>query len=115
MMPGARRRDAVVQAISTALDAGDERALASLLTGPVIAVTDGGVASEPVTGPRRVALGLLAVASGSEVTMQGVNGESGLVVRRDGRVVGVVCFDIPRGKVTRVWLTLNPKKLRHWN
>ena len=115
MMPGARRRDAVVQAISAALHAGDERALANLMTAPVVAVTDGGVVGEPVRGPRRVALGLLAVASGSEVTMQGVNGESGLVVRRDGRVVGVVCFDIPRSKVTRVWLTLNPEKLRHWN
>ena len=115
MTPGARRRDAVVQAISEALKAGDERALAVTMAGPVVAVTDGGVASESTKGSRGVALGLIAVGAGAEVTVQAVNGEAGLVLRRGARVVGVVCFDIQRSKVTHVWLTVNPEKLRSWN
>lgn len=46
---------------------------------------------------------------------QEVNGQSGLVLRRAGRVCGVVSMNVRGGLVTDLWIVLNPDKLQHWN
>ena len=50
-----------------------------------------------------------------DITEQQVNGQSGLVLRRKGRVCGVVSVNVRNGLVTDLWIVLNPDKLRHWN
>ena len=50
-----------------------------------------------------------------DITEQQVNGQAGLVLRRKGRVCGVVSVNVRNGLVTDLWIMLNPDKLRHWN
>jgi RNA polymerase sigma-70 factor (ECF subfamily) len=44
-----------------------------------------------------------------------VNGRTGLVVRYDRQVAGVISLDVAGSRVVQVWVTLNPDKLRSWN
>lgn len=43
-----------------------------------------------------------------------VNGQPGLVVRRDGVTVTVVAFQIEGDRITHIWAVRNPGKLRSW-
>lgn len=58
---------------------------------------------------------MLDVLAGSAISVQSVNGQAGLVVRCVDRVSAVATFSVDGGRVTAIWLVLNPDKLRHWN
>jgi RNA polymerase sigma-70 factor (ECF subfamily) len=112
-------RDALVTRVREACERTDAPALAALLHPGVVALIDSGgdliAETLPVTGADRVIPELLGAVAGAGVTVQAVNGVDGLVVRRGIRVVAIVAFDVADYRVTRVWITLNPLKLRRWN
>lgn len=116
-----RRGEAVVRAFATACGTGSPAAVRSLLARDAVVVSDGGgkvaAALEPVRGPGPVAqcvTELLGVEPGTEFTVEAVNGQAGVVLRRAGAVVAVVSLSVMGAKVAAVWIVLNPDKLRHW-
>ncbi len=44
-----------------------------------------------------------------------VNGAPGWTLISDRRVVGVVSAEMRGGAIARLWVVVNPDKLRHWN
>ncbi|WP_392668777.1 hypothetical protein [Streptomyces sp. LN785] len=112
----------VVTAFAAACGTGDLNTLVSLLDPDATVLSDGGgrvcAAPNPIHGADRIScfvLGALSQRPGLDATPQSVNGRTGLVLRRDGIVSGVVSFDVRGEKITDVWLVLNPDKLRSWN
>ncbi|MEU6714574.1 hypothetical protein ABZ897_24160 [Nonomuraea sp. NPDC046802] len=112
----------VVTAFGTAWESGDAGALAALLDPDVTALSDGGgnvcTARRPVRGAGRTArflIGVVARRPGVEMSSHAVNGRTGLVLRQEEVVVGVVSCGVRDGRITDVWLVLNPEKLRGWN
>lgn len=113
---------AVSEQLRVALTAGGPAAVTGLLAANVTALIDGrgvfDIRPGEFQGSAAVAraLGKISVQlSDGEITTQDVNGRTALVLRRSGRVVGVVCLSIDAGAVTDLWLILNPDKLRQWN
>ncbi|MER6978514.1 hypothetical protein [Streptomyces carpinensis] len=115
-------RTRVVAAFRTACHTGDLATVLSLLDRDVTLIGDGGgkghAPLNPIHGADRTArflLGGLWQQPGVETTLHSVNGGTGLVLRHDDRVCGVVSFTVRHEKITAVWLVLNPDKLRSWN
>ena len=115
------RQARLVRDFKRAWEAGDIEALIGLLDPAATAITDGGglvsAALEPVQGGERVARACAefsARAAGLTVLERTVNGQPGLVARRDGRTVAVVAFEVAGDQITRIWTVLNPEKLRPW-
>ncbi|WP_460979029.1 hypothetical protein [Pseudactinotalea suaedae] len=52
---------------------------------------------------------------GAEVAVASVNGNPGLTVRVDDRVVGVLTFTIRRRAIERLWFVVDPSKLATFN
>ena len=109
-----------VHLLRVAAEAGDLGMLSAVLHPTVQMTIDGGPTAP---GPRRVR-GRLDVARRmrqvleqlpAELSEREVNGQSGLVLKREGQVSAVVCVDVRRHRITDVWVVLNPDKLRHWN
>ncbi|HET6298584.1 MAG TPA: hypothetical protein VFG33_34745 [Kribbella sp.] len=63
----------------------------------------------------RLVADLLSGQPSTEVTLEQVNGRTGLVLRRAGRVIAVVSLSVGGSEVTAVWIVLNPDKLTSWN
>jgi RNA polymerase sigma-70 factor (ECF subfamily) len=118
-MPG--RPDDVVRRFAAACRQGDVAAIRAALAADAFAVCDGGglvpAGLGPVHGAEDVAA-LAAVLLGGqpdgELTIEAVNGHAGLALRRAGRAVAVAALRTADGKVTAVWIVLNPAKLRAW-
>ncbi|MEV5049601.1 RNA polymerase subunit sigma [Streptomyces griseoincarnatus] len=117
-----RQHDAVVHAVRRALVAADVDLLLPPLAPDAAAFFDGGgkirTLVAPVHGRDRVALGLLRLLDrGPHTTLaaHSVNGHTGLVVRHDRRVVAVLSLDVSGAEAVRVWIAVNPDKLRSWN
>ncbi|OZC66784.1 RNA polymerase subunit sigma-24 [Rhodococcus sp. 06-462-5] len=118
--------DRVVRAFASASAGGDIASLVSVLAPDVTLVSDGGghvsAARNAVLGSDRVARfvrGITAKSTDLEWSIEPVNGLSGIVIRRDGAVFGVIGFGVigfetADGVVASVWIVLNPDKLRHW-
>jgi RNA polymerase sigma-70 factor (ECF subfamily) len=115
------RRGTLVHAFRTACERADGAALAALLHRDAAAVVDdGGI----TPGLSRGAKGAAAVvrlvldsvgAPGLVAAEQPVNGQTGIVFRRDGEVVAIVCVGIRSGRVGNVWIVLGALKLQAWN
>ena len=116
-----RGDEAVVHRFATACGAGSVGAVRSMLAPEAVVVSDGGgkVASalRPVRGLDEAAqriTELLSVEPGTALSVEAVNGQAGVVLRRAGQVMAVVSLNVTGRKVTAVWIVLNPDKLRHW-
>ncbi|MET4647014.1 MULTISPECIES: RNA polymerase subunit sigma-24 [Streptomyces] len=112
----------IVTAFWAACDTRDLAALVSLLDPEATTLSDGGgkvrAALNPIHGADRTARFMLAALlqyPKLEATLQSVNGKTGLVLRHETTVSGVVSFHVQGEKITDVWLVLNPDKLRSWN
>ncbi|MGW1734344.1 sigma factor-like helix-turn-helix DNA-binding protein [Streptomyces sp. NPDC001999] len=112
----------VVTAFWAACDTRDLAALVSLLDPEATTLSDGGgkvrAALKPIHGADRTARFMLAALlqyPKLEATLQSVNGKTGLVLRHETTVSGVVSLHVQGEKITDVWLVLNPDKLRSWN
>ncbi|MGI5203078.1 RNA polymerase sigma factor SigJ [Spirillospora sp. CA-108201] len=110
-------RDRVLEAFRSAYERGDEAALLALLDPDATYTTDGGgrllAARKVVAGARRVATVLLRVGARNTLRLEfaEVNGRRELLVRREGRAVGVDTVEVEDGRVTAVRRVLNPEKL----
>lgn len=115
----AHRRAA--SALIAAIRKRDAAALGRLLHTDASLTVDGGgqvpAPHAPVRGRVAVVRQLLEVAGGPEVdaTVESVNGMPGVVVRRDGTVVGVLALRLSGTIVHEAWLVTNPDKLASWN
>nr|WP_314416045.1 RNA polymerase sigma factor SigJ [Streptomyces sp. DSM 40484] len=111
----------VVSAFLDACGTGDLDTLVALLDPAVEARSDGGgkvrAALRPVVGPDKVArflLGLLRKEPGLDVVEDDVNGSPGVAVRIAGTTVAVVGVCVRAGRVSDLWLVVNPDKLHAW-
>jgi len=112
-------RERVMAAFRAAHEKGDTAALASLLDPEAVYITDGGgevfAARKPIVGNVRIAETLLRVARRpvpAAFVPAEVNGEPGLLVYRDGRLVAVDTAEIAAGRIVAYRRVLNPRKLR---
>ena len=117
---GAGSRDAVVRAFLHAATDRDATALSALLAAGVMVLTDQPAPeiAAPVTSiPQATALVLrtLDELQPQWIREQSVNGQAGIVIGRDDRVVGVICLNVVAELVSDVWIVLDPDKLHGWN
>lgn len=115
-------REAIVHGFRVAAAREDAVALSALLHPEVVALTDSAgdviAPTTPLRGPGEVipeAIANLSSRSGAVVTEHTVNAAPALVVRSAGRVVAIVSFGIADGRITHLWITRSPQKLRRWN
>jgi len=115
-----RKRDdeAVVRRFATACGNRSSAALRLLLAPEAVVISDGGgkvaAALTPVRGADAAARCVTDLLPDAAVTVEAVNGQAGVVLRRAGAVVAVVSLSVAGAKVAAVWIVLNPDKLRHW-
>ena len=111
----------VVQELRAAAETGRPGILSRVLAPDVRMLTDagGGVAvdARTVEGSGHVAAKICDVLARdvTQISEHEVNGQTGLVLRRGGRVIGIVSVNVRGGLVTDLWIVLNPDKLKHWN
>ncbi|MEU5876451.1 nuclear transport factor 2 family protein [Spirillospora sp. NPDC047279] len=116
------RHDHVVRRFAAACGTGDTETLRRLLADDAIVVGDGGgkvrAVPHPIHGAAAVAGFVTTLLNGEPrmtVTVESVNGRTGLVPRRAGRAAAVISLSVAGAEVTAVWIVLNPDKLRRWN
>jgi hypothetical protein len=114
------RHEECAARLRVALEQGDDLALASVLNPEIHLCIDAGDATGgEVQGRARVIRLLrerLANRPDAAIEAAQVNGSSGLALRAgDGRVLGVLSFDLCGGTIDRLWLTTSAGKLLHWN
>ncbi|NLP84225.1 siderophore-interacting protein [Microbacterium sp. CFH 90308] len=109
------------RALITATRNADAAALARALHLDASLTVDGGgqvpAPRTPVRGRVAVVRHLMRALGDPEVdtVIESVNGMPGIVVRRDGTVVGVLVLRVRRSLVCEAWLVANPDKLESWN
>lgn len=97
----------------------DAAVLTRVLHRRVVLTTDGlgSTADHPVRGAPGVAAALLRMTPPEvrhEWELSEATGMPGIVLRRDGRVHGVIVVETRRGHITRLWGVFNPLKLTTW-
>lgn len=119
--PPTARQAAIVRDFKQAWETKDIDALIGLLdpNATAIADSDGLVSAvqQPTKGGERLAracVDLTDRAPDLSILARKVNGQPGLVVRRDGGTVAVQTFDIVGDRIKQIWAILNPEKLRPW-
>lgn len=110
-----------VSGFKLALERGDIADLIGFLDPNVRVVNDGGgrvrAALREVVGMDRVArylTGVMRREPEMDMVSAEVNGQPGLVFRQRGVTLAVVAVDVRDGLITRLWMVLNPDKLRFW-
>jgi hypothetical protein len=116
------RHDDVVRRFAEACQCGDIAALRDALDADATAVCDGGGVVPAALGPIRGALDVARLAAvllggqpDAKLTIEAVNGRTGLALRRAGHAVAVVGIGTAGCKITAVWIVLNPAKLGGWH
>lgn len=111
----------VVRAFARAAQEGDLAGLVAVLDPAAVLRSDGGglarAALNPIIGPDRVARFLIGVRQKSpdaELVEQATADGLGIALWREGRVYGVLTFDVADGAVRAVRMMVNPRKLRFW-
>jgi RNA polymerase sigma-70 factor, ECF subfamily len=111
----------VVEALMTAVAAGDIALVLRYLSPDAVCVSDGGAtvraARRPVVGAHRVARFLVNLTHryAGEITARSasVNGDVGAVISLDGVVDLVSAFEVQGGRVVTIRFIRNPDKLTH--
>lgn len=112
----------VVESFVSACATGDVGALVQRLDPDAVATSDGGghvrAALRPIVGADRVArflLGGLNKSSDLVASVDEGDGETRLVFRRGDEVVAVASFEVVSDRISKVWLVMNPEKLKTWH
>jgi hypothetical protein len=63
----------------------------------------------------RLAAALLCGQPDAELTIEAVNGRTGLALRRAGQPAAVVAIGTAGSKAADLWIVLNPAKLGGWH
>lgn len=106
-----RRHDALVSALRTAVAGGDAGAATALLAPGVLCVVDDGDARPAVTGAGAAASTLISTLGAPALVS--VNGRAGLLGGVDG-ARAVASVSVRRGRIDRVWITTDPRRLTQW-
>ncbi|KOX20098.1 hypothetical protein ADK67_31745 [Saccharothrix sp. NRRL B-16348] len=117
------RLDDVARGFAEACLRDDVAAVRAALDADAVAVCDSGglvpAAAGVVHGAEDVTQLVAALLCGrppdTELTIESVNGRTGLALRRAGRALAVVGLREVDAKVTDVWIVLNPAKLNGWH
>jgi len=123
LIPAEESEQKLVTKFISALTGGNLDALLSLLTEDAVFITDGGgkvrAAINPIFSQSRV-MALLARISAkffpeTMAHLTTINGRAGVLLSRDGRPTGTICFEWEKHslKIKRMYLVLNPDKLKH--
>jgi RNA polymerase sigma factor (sigma-70 family) len=111
-------RAGVVRDFKRAWEAGDIRALISLLDSGAALTGDGGASTRPIEGNEKVARFLIDIVrwrpANARLVERSVNGEPGLVAEQDGVPLAVYAFEVAGDQITRIWAIINPDKLKAW-
>jgi hypothetical protein len=117
-----RHLHVAVQALIAACDARSIRLVKRVLHANATLLVDGG---SGIPAPRRATRGAASVAAALVntismypdviLTEHQVNALPGIVMRADGRVVGVISVMLRCRAISAIWIVLNPDKLTHWN
>ncbi|MFI9815001.1 RNA polymerase sigma factor SigJ [Saccharothrix variisporea] len=117
----AARQARLVRDFKQALEAGDVKALVTLLDPDVTAIADGGglvsTTLHPVEGAEGIVRSLLRFQDrlrGLTLLERTVNGQPGLIAQQDGVTVSVYAFEVADDRIKRIWAVRNPEKLRSW-
>ncbi|MEU7576491.1 RNA polymerase sigma-70 factor [Streptomyces sp. NPDC041068] len=104
-----------VEAFQRAVETGELQRLLDVLAPDVVLLTDGGgvvrAALAPVVGADPVARVLARISTAMSLQPTLLNGEPGLVVRRDGVIDTVIALRVEDGRVTGLYAVRNPEKL----
>jgi RNA polymerase sigma-70 factor (TIGR02957 family) len=110
----------VVERLVSALNSGDLQGLIDVLAPDVVSVADGGgkargAARRPIIGAEKLARylvgGMAKVHGVLRAAATWINGQPGIRMELDGRLVGVVSLTVVDGLVTRIYSMANPDKL----
>jgi len=113
-------RGQLLETFTAAMQVRDEAALLRLFTSDVTWVSDGGgvvhAAPYPIVGANRVValvLGLqrLYGRHGAVLEPARVNGEAGLVLRVDNRIMATFAVAVEGDRIAAIYLVINPHKL----
>ena len=116
-----RHDDDVVRRFAEACRAPDIAVVSALLDPGAVAVCDGGGAvpapalTHGAEDVARLVTVLLGGREETELTLESVNGRTGLALRRAGRADAVASVVVADAKVAVVWIVLNPAKLSGWH
>jgi RNA polymerase sigma-70 factor (ECF subfamily) len=120
--PSREQRDELVRRFVAALQEGDTEPLVELLAEDVAFYGDGGgkatAVARPVVGAEaviRLLAGFLRAGARRRATAQMVefNGEPGMAVYEDGRLIALWSFEASGGGLQAIRGVVNPDKLRH--
>ena len=110
----------LLRRFTEAVDAADHKALVELFAQDATWTADGGgragAARRPIVGAEQIArlvLGLRSRLWGDTITLEllDVNGETGLCVRTEGRITGVLSILTDGERIHAVYAVVNPDKL----
>jgi len=119
----ARRTNRAVRALVDAARSADASGIAALLSENATLVIDAGshaigeASSGRASGAMAAARQLLSLLDSfpdRRLIQHEINGAAGIVVRSNGRVVGVIAVAMRGSGITHVWVIANPDKLAHW-
>lgn len=111
---------ALLRTFTEAMQARDEAALLALFTPDAAWTADGGgqvpASPRPIEGAGRIVklvMGLYRQRAAQGATYEHVlvNGEPGLAVRLDGRLLATLAIDCEGGRISAVYVVVNPGKL----
>ncbi len=111
-----------VRELRVAAETGDERRLEELLDPHVAVVVE---SRDPGGSGARVAEGVgnaipllvhgMGARADRSIEERSVNGQAGLLLRRNGEADALVSVDFTGSRVSVVWVRLHPEVLRHGN
>src|SRR5262249_30516946 len=109
----------LLEAFIAAAQKGDLAALEGLFASDVVSYSDGGgvvrAARTPIAGRERVAKFITAVAShfwnGVTLTLIQTNGQSSVLIARDGAIVAVATIDASAQGINQILWMMRPSKL----
>jgi RNA polymerase sigma-70 factor (ECF subfamily) len=113
-------KTAILERFTAAMHAKDEAALLSLFAPDAAWIADGGgkvaASPRPIEGSARIAklvMGLyrLRAAEGASYDPVLINGEPGLAVRVGSQLIATMAIDCEGGRITSVYVVVNPEKL----
>jgi hypothetical protein len=115
------QHDRVAKALVAAAASADPRAVGRMLhPGVELTVDAGGKVPAPrsaLSGASEVGRYLSGVLLDQAATLRvaSVNGMSGVVVCRGGKVTGILGIRLRRRRIVQAWLVVNPEKLTGWD
>lgn len=118
-----RETDDAVYRLAEAIRCGEAAAVRKTLTADAAAVCDSAGSVPALTGSfhgaqdvARLVTLIGSLSPYAELTVEAVNGRSGLVMRRaSGEAVAVIAAKADEREISVLWIVLNPDKLSCWH